>query len=121
MRGASGYRCQTEAAIAEAGPMPVAAEVRTSLAASSERTSTSSRGLAGLGELNTDPAAAALAFAVRQTVETALLEHRTQHPRPAQAYRTGQNWLWCKHNPNRTDTIAAMSKAADAARERTAR
>ncbi|GGZ49738.1 hypothetical protein GCM10010387_50020 [Streptomyces inusitatus] len=37
------------------------------------------------------------------------------------AYRTERNRLWCKDNPNGTDAITAASKAADEARERTAR
>ncbi len=78
------------------------------------------------------PAASALVFAVLQAVEQALPEYRssalgrlarseeTEGDGPA-TYKSEQNRRWCKDNPHGADVIAAATKAADAARERTAR
>lgn len=77
------------------------------------------------------PAASALAFAALQAVEQALPEYRSSalgrlgrteeaEAEARRAYRTEQGRRWYKHNPNGADAAAATTKAADAARERTA-
>ncbi|MEU1457714.1 hypothetical protein [Streptomyces avermitilis] len=66
----------------------------------------------------------------RQTVEQALPEYRRSalkrlsrteeaEAEARQAYTTEQNRRWFRANPNCADAIAAATKAADAARERT--
>ncbi|MES5824887.1 hypothetical protein [Streptomyces sp. RG80] len=145
---ACGYRRRTEALIVEAGlvaaawsaPLDdtdavaaVAAHVRASLEADIERARAQFLGLVEPGELDADPAlaASALAFALLQAVEQALPEYRSSaleqlgrteeaEAEARRAYKTEQRRRWYKHNPNGTDTIAAATKAADTARERTA-
>ncbi|WP_328380794.1 hypothetical protein OHB13_38225 (plasmid) [Streptomyces sp. NBC_00440] len=143
-----GYRRRTEAAIVEAGLVTatwsavlddpadidaVTAHVRASLEADIERTRREFLDLVEPGELDADPvaAAAAFAFAALQTVEAALPEYRSNvlgrlcrteeaEAEARRAYRTEQGRRWFQHNPNGADAIAAATKVADAARERTA-
>ncbi|MEV8393472.1 MULTISPECIES: hypothetical protein [unclassified Streptomyces] len=72
-----------------------------------------------------------LAFAALQAVEAALPEYRRSalgrlgrteeaEAEARLAYRTEQGRRWFKHNPHGADAAAAATKAADAARERTA-
>ncbi|MFJ2854416.1 hypothetical protein [Streptomyces rubiginosohelvolus] len=86
------------------------------------------------GELDTDPvgAASVLAFASLQTVEAALSDYRSNalerlgrtaeaEAEARRAFRTEQNRRWFRHNPNGAEAIATATKAADTARERTAK
>ncbi|MFH8736341.1 MULTISPECIES: hypothetical protein [unclassified Streptomyces] len=72
-----------------------------------------------------------LAFTTLQAVEQALPEYRGSalgqlgrteeaEAEARRAYKTEQNRRWFKHNPYGADAVAAATKAADAARERTA-
>ncbi|OIJ92353.1 hypothetical protein BIV23_38645 [Streptomyces monashensis] len=72
-----------------------------------------------------------LAFNALQSVQQALPKYRSSAlGRPGRteeaeaearrAYKTEQGRRWYKHNPNGADAVAAATKAADAARERTA-
>ncbi|MFI2214938.1 hypothetical protein [Streptomyces sp. NPDC020141] len=143
-----GYRRRTEALVVEAGltaatwsavlddradVAAVAADVRTSLEADIERTRLEFLDLVQPGELDADPvaAAAALAFAALHAVEAALPAYRSSalghlgrtgeaEAEASRAYRTEQNRRWFRHNPNGADAVAAATKAADTARERTA-
>lgn len=85
------------------------------------------------GELDENPAAAAsaLAFAALQAVEQAAPEYRENalamlgrteeaEAEARRAYKTEQGRRWFRANPNGADAVAAATKAADAARERTA-
>ncbi|MCK8678513.1 hypothetical protein [Streptomyces lichenis] len=85
------------------------------------------------GELDQDPAGATsvLAFAAFQAVQAALPEYRASalgrlgrieeaEAEASRAYRTEQGRRWFRHNPRGTDAVAAATKAADDARERTA-
>jgi hypothetical protein len=89
--------------------------------------------LVGPGELDANPAlaASALAFAALHAVQQALPEYRSSalgrlgrteeaEAEARRAYATEQNRRWFRANPNGADAIAAATKAADAARERTA-
>ncbi|GAA2267879.1 hypothetical protein GCM10010232_70350 [Streptomyces amakusaensis] len=95
-------RCGTETVIVEAGPVPVAAEVRTSLAAGIERTRHELPELGGSGRVGHGPAVPVLAHAALQAVEQPLPEYRTSplgfteeaETETHRAYRTEQNWLW---------------------------
>jgi hypothetical protein len=145
---ACGFRRRTEAAIVEAGLVAatwsadlddaddvaaVAAHVRASLEADIERARREFLELVEPGALDADPvlAASALAFAALQAVEQALPEYRSSalgrlgrteeaEAEARRAYKTEQGRRWYKHNPNGADAVAAATKAADAARERTA-
>ncbi|WP_413804249.1 hypothetical protein [Streptomyces sp. OE57] len=85
------------------------------------------------GELDADPvaAASALAFAALQAVQQAASEYRRcalamlgrteeAEAEARRAYATEQKRRWFRANPNGADAVAAATKAADAARERTA-
>lgn len=145
---ACGYRRRTEAAIAEAGltaatwsadlddPGDVAAvatHVRASLAADIERARHEFLELMEPDALHADPvlAASALAFTALQAVEQALPEYRSSalgrlgrteeaEAEARRAYKTEQGRRWYRHNPHGADAVAAATKAADAARDRTA-
>ncbi|MFF9607598.1 hypothetical protein ACF1GY_35950 [Streptomyces sp. NPDC014684] len=145
---ACGFRRRTEAAIVEAGLIAatwsadlddpgdvaaVAAHVRASLEADIERAQREFLELMEPGALDADPvlAASALAFTAVQAVEQALPEYRSSalgrlgrteeaEAEARRAYKTEQNRRWYKHNPHGADAVAAATKAADAARERTA-
>ncbi|MGC5359560.1 hypothetical protein ACPXCS_37110 [Streptomyces sp. DT190] len=145
---ACGFRRRTEAAIVEAGLIAatwsadldepgdvaaVAAHVRGSLEADIERAQSEFLELMEPGALDADPvlAASALAFTALQAVEQALPEYRSSalgrlgrteeaEAEARRAYKTEQNRRWYKHNPHGADAVAAATKAADAARERTA-
>ncbi len=84
-------------------------------------------------ELDADPAlaASALAFAALQAVEQALPEYRSSalgrlgrteeaEAEAKRVYATEQNRRWFRANPNGAGAVAAATKAAEAARERTA-
>ncbi|MET8572622.1 hypothetical protein [Streptomyces sp. NPDC004783] len=111
----------------------VAAHVRASLEADIERALAEFPELMELGALEADPAlaASALAFTALQAVEQALPEYRSTalgrlgrtekaEAEARRAYNTEQGRRWYKHNPHGADAVAAATKAADAARERTA-
>ncbi|MET8411119.1 hypothetical protein ABZV34_23960 [Streptomyces sp. NPDC005195] len=145
---ACGYRRQTETAIAEAGMVAatwaadlddaadvaaVAAHVRATLEADIETTHQQFLQLMEPGELEANPIAGAsvLAFNALQAVQQAMPEYRSSalgrlggtpeaDAEACRAYKTEQNRRWCRANPNGADAIAAATKAADAARERTA-
>lgn len=145
---ACGFRRRTEAAIVEPGLIAgtwsadlddpgdvatVAAHVRISLEADIERARREFLELMEPGALEPDPvlAASALAFAALQAVEQALPDYRSSalgrlgrteeaEAEARRAYKTEQGRRWYKHNPNGADAVAAATKAADAARERTA-
>ncbi|MEU9413242.1 hypothetical protein AB0E08_47190 [Streptomyces sp. NPDC048281] len=145
---ACGLRRRTEAAIVEAGLIAatwaadladaadvaaVAAHVRSTLEADIEATHQQFLELMEPGELEANPVAAAavLAFNALQAVEQALPEYRRSalgrlgstpeaEEEARRAYRTEQNRRWFRANPNGADAVAAATKAADAARERTA-
>ncbi|MDH6554144.1 hypothetical protein [Streptomyces sp. SAI-041] len=145
---ACGLRRRTEAAIVEAGLVAatwaadlddaadvaaVAAHVRSTLEADIEATHQQFLELVEPGELEADPVAAAavLAFDAWQTVEQALPEYRSSalgrlgrtpeaEEEARRAYKTEQNRRWFRANPNGADAVAAATKAADTARERTA-
>lgn len=145
---ACGFRRRAEALMVEAGLVAatwsaalddaadvaaVAAHVRASLEADIERARAEFLELVEPGELDADPAlaASALAFTALQAVEQALPEYRSSalgrlgrteeaEAEARRAYKTEQNRRWYKHNPNGADAIAAATKAADTARERTA-
>jgi hypothetical protein len=85
------------------------------------------------GELESDPARAALAQALTalQVVEQAVPEYRRRalamlarapeaEAEAERAYATEQRRRWFRANPNGADALTAAAKAADAARERTA-
>ncbi len=76
-------------------------------------------------------AASALAYTALQAVEQALPEYRSSalgrlgrteeaEAEARRAYKTERGRRWFQHNPNGADAIAAATKAATAARERTA-
>lgn len=143
-----GYRRRTEALILEAGMVAatwsadladpgdidaVAADVRASLTADIERARRAFLDSALPGELDADPigAAAVLAFGALRAVEAALPEFRSSalgrlgrteeaDAEARRAYKTEQGRRWFRHNPNGADAVAAATKAADTARERTA-
>ncbi|WJY43237.1 hypothetical protein QT196_38920 (plasmid) [Streptomyces sp. P9-2B-2] len=145
---ACGYRRRTEALTVEAGMVAatwsadldnqgdvtaVAAHARTALETDIERARREFLELVEPGELDEDPAlaASAIAFAALQAVQQALPEYHSRalnrlgqteeaEAEARRAYATEQNRRWHKHNPNGADAIAAATKAADAARERTA-
>ncbi|MEV0694855.1 hypothetical protein [Streptomyces sp. NPDC050388] len=145
---ACGFRRRTEAAIVEAGLVAatwsaalddaddvaaVAVRVRASLEADIERARREFLELMEPSALDADLvlAASALAFAALQAVEQALPEYRSSalgrlgrteeaEAEARRAYKTEQNRRWFQHNPHGADAIAAATKAADAARERTA-
>ncbi|GAA1924108.1 hypothetical protein [Streptantibioticus ferralitis] len=145
---ACGYRRRTEAAIGEAGlvaatwaadltdPGDVAAvtdHVRATLETDIEAALKQFLELMEPGELAANPvaAASALAFTALQTVEQALPEYRSSalgqlgrteeaETEARRAYKTEQNSRWFRANPTGADAVAAATKAADTARERTA-
>lgn len=145
---ACGYRRRTAAAIVEAGMVAatwsgdlgnqgdveaVSAGVRASI----EREIAAARGdyLRAMvpGDQDGDPvgAAAALAFGGLHIAEQALAECRREalamlgrteeaEAEARQVYRIEQSRRWFKHNRDGVDAVAAATKAANAARERTA-
>ncbi|MFH9697462.1 hypothetical protein [Streptomyces globisporus] len=145
---ACGYRRRTETMTVETGLLAatwaavlddrddidaVIAGVRASLEADIKHTQREFLESVEPGELDTDPvgAASVLAFAALQTVEAALSDYRSNalerlgrtaeaEAEARRAFRTEQNRRWFRHNPNGADAIAAATKAADTARERTA-
>ncbi|MEU0896846.1 hypothetical protein [Streptomyces massasporeus] len=145
---ACGLRRRTEAAIMEAGLVAatwaadlddvadvaaVAAHVRSTLEADIEAALSQFLELMEPGELEANPVAAAsvLAFNALQVVQQALPEYRSSalgrlrstpeaEEEARRAYKTEQNRRWFRANPNGADAVAAATKAADAARERTA-
>ncbi|MFE1519582.1 hypothetical protein ACFW9I_22630 [[Kitasatospora] papulosa] len=145
---ACGYQRRTEALIVEAGMVAatwsadladqdaidaVAADVRASLASDIERARRAFLDSAPPGELAADPigAAAVLAFGALRAVEAALPEFRSSalgrlalteeaDAEARRAYKTEQGRRWFRHNPTGADAVAAVTKAADTARERTA-
>ncbi|MEU5632150.1 hypothetical protein ACH47C_23570 [Streptomyces rishiriensis] len=145
---ACGLRRRTEAAITEAGLVAatwaanlddvadvaaVAAHVRATLEADIETTHQQFLQLMEPGELEANPtaAASALAFNALQVVQQALPEYRSSalgrlatteeaDAEARRAYKTEQNRRWFRANPNGAEAVAAATKAAHAARERTA-
>jgi hypothetical protein len=145
---ACGYRRRTEAAITEAGLVAatwaadltdaadvaaVTAHVRATLEDDIKTALKQFLELMEPGELETDPVAAAsvLAFNALQVVQQALPEYRSSalgrlgsseeaDAEARRAYKTEQNRRWFRANPSGADAVAAATKAADAARERTA-
>ncbi|MFF1269504.1 hypothetical protein ACFVZE_27095 [Streptomyces anulatus] len=143
---ACGYRRRTKVLMAEAGLLAatwsadlgdrddvaaVKASVGTALEADVERARREFLELVDPGELDSGAAAPALAFSALQVVERALSEYRSHalgrlgqtaeaETEARRAYRTEQGRRWFQHNPNGADAVAAATKAADAARERTA-
>ncbi|WP_309031295.1 hypothetical protein [Streptomyces alfalfae] len=145
---ACGFRRRTEATIVEAGLIAatwsadlddpgnvaaVAADVRASLEADIERARAQFLALMEPGTLEADPvlAASALAFTALQAAEQALPEYRCSalgrlgqteeaEAEARRAYEIEHRRRWYKYNPHGTDAVAAATKAADAARERTA-
>lgn len=116
-----------------AGVTAVTSHVRELLAADIAKAQGDFMALVEPGELDADPAGAAsvLAFAGLQAVEAALPEYRSSalgrlgrtgeaETEARRAYRTEQGRRWFRRNPNGADAVAAATKAADAARERTA-
>ncbi|MEV7683244.1 hypothetical protein AB0O64_32585 [Streptomyces sp. NPDC088341] len=111
----------------------VATDVRATLQADIATAHTQFLRLMNPAELEADPvaAASALAFAALQAVEQALPEYRSSalgrlartkeaEAEARRAYATERNRRWFRANPAGADAVAAASKAADAARERTA-
>jgi hypothetical protein len=145
---ACGFWRRTEAAIVEAGLVAatwsaalddaddiaaVTAHVRASLEADIERARGEFLELVEPGALDADPvgAVSVLAFTALQVVEQALPEYRSSalgrlgrseeaEAEARRAYKTEQGRRWFQHNPTGSDAVAAATKAADAARERTA-
>ncbi|MEU9983731.1 hypothetical protein [Streptomyces sp. NPDC050856] len=145
---ACGYRRRTEALIVEAGlvaatwsadlddPASVAAataEVRTTIGQSIATEWQDFLQITDVAALEANPKAAedAYAFAALQTAQQAVQEHRqyalamlgrTEEAKAEvrRAYKTEQGRHWFKHNPTGADAVAAATKAADSARERTA-
>lgn len=145
---ACGYRRRTDALVAETALVAatwaadlddqdavaaVAADVRALLADSMAQARGAFMDLKEPDELDADPvsAASALAFCALQAVEQALPEFRVSalgrlrrteeaEAEARRAYRTEQGRRWFRHNPNGADAIAAATKAAETARERTA-
>ncbi|MFE4540213.1 hypothetical protein ACFRKB_34970 [Streptomyces scopuliridis] len=145
---ACGYRRRTEALIVEAGMVAatwaadltdaadvaaVTDHVREALAADIAKAQGEFMAMVEPGELDADPAGAAsvLAFAALQAVEQAVPEYRSSalgrlgrteeaEAEARRAYKTEQGRRWFKHNPHGADAVAAATKAADTARERTA-
>jgi hypothetical protein len=142
------FRRRTEALIVEAGLVAatwsadltdprditaVTAHVRASLQGDIERARREFVALVEPDRLDADPAlaASALAFSALQAVEQALVEYRSSalgrlgrseeaEAEARRAYKTEQNRRWFRANPNGADAVAAATKAADTARERTA-
>ncbi|MGW9120234.1 hypothetical protein ACWGRV_27085 [Streptomyces sp. NPDC055663] len=145
---ACGYQRRTEEAIVEAGlvaatwaadlddPSAVAAvtdDVRASLEADIEAALKQFLGLMEQGEVEANPiaAASALGFNALLVVQQALLEYRSSalgrlgrtqeaEAEARRAYKSEQGRRWYRHNPTGADAIAAATKAAGTARERTA-
>lgn len=145
---ACGYRRRTETLTVETGLLAatwaaslddrddiaaVLAGVRASLEADIKHTQREFLESVEANELAKDPAgtASVLAFAALQTVEAALADYRSDalerlgrtgeaEAEARRAYKTEQGRRWFRHNPNGADAIAAATRAADTARERTA-
>ncbi|MET9656825.1 hypothetical protein [Streptomyces sp. NPDC006510] len=145
---ACGYRRRTETLIVEAGMIAatwvadltdpaavtaVAADVRAHLTTAVEAATHQFLGLMEPGDLEAEPvaAASALAFTALQVVEQALPEYRTSalgrlgrtseaEAEARRAYKTEQGRRWFQHNPTGADAVAAATREAEAARERTA-
>ncbi|MGW5295917.1 hypothetical protein [Streptomyces bacillaris] len=146
---ACGYRRRTEALVVEAGLIAatwsadltdaaditaVTDRVRASLTADIAKAQGEFMKMVEPGELDQDPAgtASVLAFTALRAVEAALPEYRASalgrlgrteeaEAEASCAYRTEQKRRWFRHNPTGADAVAAATKAADTARERTAR
>lgn len=142
------YRRRTEVLTVEAGMVAatwsadlddpsavatVAARVRAALEARIAAAQREFLALVEPGELDEDPTlvASALAFAALQAVQQVLPEYRSSalirlgqtgeaEAEARRAYVSEQSRRWYKHNPTGADAVAAATKAADAARERTA-
>ncbi|MGW7620758.1 hypothetical protein ACWGLG_33975 [Streptomyces antimycoticus] len=145
---ACGYRRRTEALTVEAGLVAAAwsadlddpddvaavtARVRQALETDIATAQREFMELVEPGELDTEPAAAAaaLAFAALQAAQQAAREYRRcalamlgrteeAEAEARRAYVTEQKRRWFRANPNGADAVAAATKAADTARERTA-
>lgn len=143
-----GYRRRTEALTVEAGMVAatwsadlddsqavtaVLVQVRKTLQVAARTAVDDFLGSAEPGALDADPlgTASVLAFGALQAVQDAAPEYRRQalevlgrteeaEAEARRAYRTEQGRRWFRHNPNGADAVAAATKAADAARERTA-
>ncbi|RPK23540.1 hypothetical protein EES37_37935 [Streptomyces sp. ADI91-18] len=143
-----GYRRRTEALTLEAGMVAAAASsdlddsqavsavlvhVRETLQVAARKAQDDFLGSAKPGELDADPlgTASVLAFGALQAVQDAASEYhrcalemlgRTEEAEAEarRAFRTEQGRHWFRHNPNGADAVAAATKAADTARERTA-
>ncbi|MFE4177130.1 hypothetical protein ACFRR7_34705 [Streptomyces sp. NPDC056909] len=111
----------------------VAADVRATLQADIATTHAEFLRLMDPDELEADPVATAsvLAFAALQAVEQALPEYRSSalgrlarteeaEAEAGRAYKAEQGRRWYRANPTGADAIAAATKAASTARERTA-
>lgn len=144
---ACGYRRRTEALIVEAGLVAatwsadltdlgdvaaVTADVRVSVEREIAAVRADYLRAMDPADQDGDPVgtASVLAFGALHTAEQALPEYRRNalamlgrteeaEAEAKRAYRTEQNRRWFKHNPNGADAVAAATKAADAARERT--
>lgn len=145
---ACGYQRRTEALTVEASMVAatwsaalddadavaaVTAHVRATLEADIATARNQFLELVEPGELDADPVAAAsvLAFAALQAVEQAAPEYRRcalamlgrtegAEAEARRAYATERNRRWFRANPTGADAIAAATKAADTAWERTA-
>ncbi|MET7534272.1 hypothetical protein ACFWB1_04085 [Streptomyces goshikiensis] len=145
-----GYRRQTGALTVEAGLVAAAwsadlddsgavaavlVHVRATLQAAVRKVQDDFLGSAESGEVDADPlgTASVLAFGALQAVQEAVPAYRRRalamlgrsdeaeaEAEARRAYRTEQGRRWFRHNPNGADALAAATKAADAARERTA-
>ncbi|WP_437107199.1 hypothetical protein [Streptomyces flaveolus] len=142
------HRCQTETLIGEAGLLAaawsadltdpgavaaVAAEVRTAIGNSITAAWQEFLQITDVAALEANPEVAedAYAYAAFQTAQQAVQEYqdnalamlgRTEEAEAEarRAYKTQQCRPWFQHNPNGADAIAAATKAAETARERTA-
>lgn len=111
----------------------VLVHVRETLQAAAWKVQDDFLGSAEPGELDADPlgTASVLAFGALRAVQDAAPEYRRQalemlgrteeaEAEARRAYRTEQGRRWFRHNPTGADAVAAATKAADTARERTA-
>ncbi|MET8168844.1 hypothetical protein ABZT34_32110 [Streptomyces sp. NPDC005329] len=142
------HRRQTETLVGEAGLITAAwsadltdpgtvaaatAEARTAIGNSIATAWQEFLQITDMAALEADPEAAAdaYAFAAFQTAQQAVQEYqdnalamlgRTEEAEAEarRAYKAEQGRPWFQHHPNGADAIAAATKAADAARERTA-
>ncbi|WP_331726617.1 hypothetical protein OG592_44195 (plasmid) [Streptomyces avidinii] len=143
-----GYRRRTEALTVEAGMVAatwsadlddsqavaaVLVHVRETLQVAARKAVDDYLASAAPGELDADlrGTASVLAFGALQAVQDAAPEYRRRalenlgrtdeaEAEARRAYRTEQGRRWFRHNPTGADAVAAATKAADGARERTA-